>query len=82
MTAPRDELMKAAAMAMLRGGFGTVAEIARLADTSRQRVRHWARFGVAGTSPPVRLDLDVTERRRALLADQWQRALHDAENCQ
>lgn len=50
-----------AAVAMMRLGLATQAEVAELAGESRQLVRHWA----------MRAGIDATEARRARLAREW-----------
>jgi transposase-like protein len=81
----RPDNKKIAAIAMLTAGQATLSEVARLAGTSRQRVQHWARYGIEHKGPPwpsgptSRLDLDVKAARDGLLARQWAAELEKLE---
>lgn len=55
-----------AAVAMMRAGIATQAEVAELAQESRQLVRHWAK----------RAGIDATETRRARLEREWARRVN------
>ena len=76
----RPDNKKIAAIAMLTAGQATLSEVARLAGTSRQRVQHWARYGIEHKGPPwpsgptSRLDLDVkaARDREANTEQEWQ----------
>jgi hypothetical protein len=81
----RRDNNKIAAMAMMIAGQATVSEVARLAGTSRQRVQHWAKYGIDYKGPPwpkksePAFDLDVKAARNALLAKQWAAELEKLE---
>ena len=55
-----------AAVAMLRLGLATQAEIAEVAGESRQLVRHWAK----------RAGIDAAEIRRERVAREWARRVN------
>lgn len=60
-----DDTTKRAAIAMLAKGAATLSEVARLADTSRQLVRHWAK----------QAGLDVAKIRERRIAREWRNLL-------
>lgn len=60
---PNDST-KSAALHMLAKGEATLAEVAQLAQTSRQLVRYWAK----------RTGIDPGKARDAFLARAWKRA--------
>lgn len=62
-----DERTIKAAVAMLRLGIATQAEVARLAGASRQLVGHWA----------TRDDVDPPQARAEYLAREWERRVQD-----
>ena len=63
----RTDTKKIAALALLSSGRATVSEVARLMNTSRQRIQNW-------TS-----DLDVKKVRAKWLAKQWKTELSNAK---
>ena len=56
--------IRAKALWLLRRGEATVAEIAQIAETSRQRVQYWADVA----------NIDAGARRTARLAQLWRAA--------
>lgn len=63
MQSKTDEKIIKAAVALMRAGLATQGEVATLADTDRQLVRHWAR----------RAGIDAPAARAAYLAREWQK---------
>jgi hypothetical protein len=63
MQSTTDETIIKAALAMLRIGIATQAEVAELAGTSRQLVRHWA----------TRAGIDAPAARAEYLKREWQK---------
>jgi len=65
MTDKQDSISpkRLAAVALLRRGVATLADIAWLTGASRQLVRHWAK----------QAGVDVLKRRSAYLERQWER---------
>jgi predicted NUDIX family NTP pyrophosphohydrolase len=63
-----DAAVIKAAIAMMRAGLATQAEIAELAGTSRQLVRHWA----------TKSEIDATAMRSKYLAREWQKRIAKA----
>jgi hypothetical protein len=60
---PKDPAAKAAAISLFTKGLVSQSEAARLADTSRQLVRHWA------------ADIPIDQARDAVLAKLWRAEL-------
>ena len=56
-----DNIIRAAAVEMLRSGLASEAEIAMLARTSRQRIQYWTRVA----------NINVVETRKAWLRKVW-----------
>lgn len=57
-----------AALVMLRLGYATASEVARLADVDRQLVSYWAKAD----------GFDITEQREKALQMNWEKALAGA----
>jgi hypothetical protein len=63
MQSTTDEKTIKAALRMLRAGAATLSEVAELAGTSRQLVRHWA----------MRAGIDAGQARAKHLKKRWDR---------
>jgi hypothetical protein len=67
MTDKQDSISpkRLAAVALLRRGVATLADVAWLTGASRQLIRHWAR----------QAEIDATKRRAAYLERHWSRQM-------
>lgn len=62
---PQDTSKREAALVMLRLGYASLSEVARLSDVDRQLVAYWAKAD----------GIDVAENRETFLKSNWDKAL-------